>query len=107
MLLLPRLHYTVGTGTACKGKETFAFVGGGLGFSEGQKVMSTGLPLPTFFRKLWGSVVKRGLCSCLDKYGISLGPNSGVLMKITTEDNKRYENNTRFVLKHLLFRILY
>ena len=35
----------------CKGKETFVFVGGGWGGSEGQKIMSAGLHLPKYFRK--------------------------------------------------------
>ena len=37
------------TSTACKGKDMFA--GGGWGGSEGKKIMSACLLLPTFFKK--------------------------------------------------------
>ena len=52
-------QYMVCDGPTCKGKETLTFAGGG---SEGQKIMYTGLALPTYVQKKGGALIL-GLCA--------------------------------------------
>ena len=49
-------------------EETFTFVGGGWGGSEGPKIVFAGLPLPTFFRKRGKVALIWGLCTLSEDY---------------------------------------
>ena len=55
-------EYMVCTSTTCKGKETFTLTEGGWRGTEGPKLMFTGLPHPTFFRKKGGAYTW-GMCA--------------------------------------------
>ena len=82
-------QYTVCDGPTCKGKETFMFAGGNWWGSEGQKMMSVCLPLPTVVQKKRGALNPRNMVGKYNSFSHYYSREYLWMKELNTIRNKR------------------